>query len=413
MLQHQEEPSNAMVASPDYWARLANYILLYDQIVIPTGNLQIIPVLRIILGEDVFDELVRSKVIVLARFDQWFGYWGNGAGLSFFKVFDGPSRPLNAPNLATTFFKPLEITVDDILRITNPPSSIRRRNEIVRLLMDTVLAVPTERIAASLKEETHKDIMGSPYLRDFLSLRNSGRSLDALAGTGKNTVTVFNPHVPAEAYSVPEIRSLLRVAFENFLLSIGGHAQVTDITGDETTLGVIRGKAQRMGFPTEGDNAFAQIQKLSGVPDIGVAFSHKVITPRQILDLRHSRHAQSLRDWFSAGSPSETADETVRRYIESIGKPSWIESVPVKLFRFLATSSLSAIQPVVGAAASVIDACVLGKWFPSKSPRLFLEQAKVMLANSSGVQPPKTRGRDRNALCSCGSGKKLKKCCGR
>ena len=64
MLQHLERASDHMVASKEYWARLANYLLLYDQLVIPTGNLQILPVLRLMLGEAAFDQLVRTKGIV-------------------------------------------------------------------------------------------------------------------------------------------------------------------------------------------------------------------------------------------------------------------------------------------------------------------------------------------------------------
>ena len=76
-------PSDAMLASLDYWSRLANYILLYDQIIVPTGNLQVLPVLRLMLGEGVFDELVRNRAIVFARFNQWFCYAGNGVGIDF------------------------------------------------------------------------------------------------------------------------------------------------------------------------------------------------------------------------------------------------------------------------------------------------------------------------------------------
>lgn len=91
-----------MVESASYWASLANYILLYDQIVIPTGNLQILPVLRLILGEAVFDELVRSRGIVLARFDQWFGYVGTG-GINVFSMLADPMGPDRGPNLVTSF----------------------------------------------------------------------------------------------------------------------------------------------------------------------------------------------------------------------------------------------------------------------------------------------------------------------
>ena len=53
MLKNQEWASDMMVSTPDYWARLADYVLLYDQIVIPTGNLQILSVLRFMLGDEV------------------------------------------------------------------------------------------------------------------------------------------------------------------------------------------------------------------------------------------------------------------------------------------------------------------------------------------------------------------------
>ncbi|MCF5838367.1 hypothetical protein [Aeromonas veronii] len=84
VFQNMENVSDAMLQSDEFRSNLANYILLYDQIIIPTGNLQILPVLRNIFGEYIFDELVKSHIIVLARYDKWFGYIGNGGGLSFF-----------------------------------------------------------------------------------------------------------------------------------------------------------------------------------------------------------------------------------------------------------------------------------------------------------------------------------------
>ena len=255
--------------------------------------------------------------------------------------------------------------------------------------------------------------MGSPYLREFLALRNSGRSLDTLLGIGPDQVTVFSPHVPLEPNDSHEIRSVLRVAFENFLLSLGSHAEVNEITGDDATLSILRAKGQRLGYAPEGNRAFAQIQKISGVPDLGLAFASKQISPTQLLDLRYSKHAQALRDWFALGAPSSTEEETVRRYVETIGKAGWVDSLPAKILRFATASGLGAVEPISGAIASAADSFLLSKWFPGKSPRLFLKQAKVMLANTPVIQPPMMRGRDRNAPCSCGSGKKYKKCCGR
>ena len=163
MLKNQERPSDMMVGSASYWASLANYILLYDQIVIPTGNLQILPVLRLILGEAVFDELVRSKGIVLARFDQWFGYVGTG-GIIFYTAGADPTRPSSGPNLATSFFKPLDEAIDEALIATNPPSDSLRRTQIKNLLLDNVVLLPTTKILEGVnKISLGSNIVGVKY----------------------------------------------------------------------------------------------------------------------------------------------------------------------------------------------------------------------------------------------------------
>jgi hypothetical protein len=279
--------------------------------------------------------------------------------------------------------------------------------------MDNVVQLPTQQIASNLKDEVYRDVLGSPYLRDFLAMRNSGRSLDALAGIGAKQLTIFSPHVPADPTTNMEIRAVLRVAFENFALSLGAHSKATDITGDDATLSILRAKGQRLGYALEGDGAFTRIQDISGVPNIGYAFATKQLSARQLLDLRYSTHAQSLRDWFAVGSPSENAEDCIRRYVEGVGRPGWIDSLPSKVIRLAATTGIGALEPVGGAIAAGIDSFLLNKWFPSRSPRLFLRHASTVIAKTHAVPAPIMKRRGRNEQCSCGSGKKFKKCCGR
>ena len=216
-----ERISDAMIQSTEQWAQLANYLLMYDQIVIPTGNLQVLPMLRLMLGEEVFDELIQTRGIVLARYDQWFGYAGNGGGLVFFTVHENPDIPRHGPNIFSSYFKPVDEAIDVALAVTSPPSTSQRRSELKNLLMDNIVLLPTQQFADTLKDEAYRDILNSPYLREFLALRNAGRSLDNLVGLGPDKVTTFNPHIPAGADEIPEIRSVLRVAFENLLLMAG------------------------------------------------------------------------------------------------------------------------------------------------------------------------------------------------
>lgn len=406
-----------MVLSDSQWSALANYILLYDQIVIPTGNFLILPVLRIMLGDDVFEELLKNNVIVLARHDKWFSYIGNGGGLQFFSIGEGSSQDRNQQNLFHSYFAPMDEAIETALVTTAPISSRERKNQLANLLSEKVVPVCADIQPEAFRHETYHDVLGSPYLRDFLSLRNNGRSLDRLRGIAANQVRIYSPHHSTlDQQESPEITSLLRVAFENFVLGIGTDVQASEITGDDSTLALLKAKGQRAGAAIEGVNAFTRIQEIAGIPDIGVAFAKKELSAEQLLDLRESKHAKSFRDWVgSETGTDEKEGDIVRRYVESIGKPSLIERLPAKLLRFAVTTGASAINPILGGVTSAVDSLFLSKWFPGKPPRLFLEHAKsVLLKNEQkkAVPPPSMSGRNRNRPCSCGSGKKYKKCCG-
>lgn len=411
MLKSQELPSNMMVNTPAYWARLADYLLMYDQIVIPTGNLQIVSVLRYMLGDDVFPSLLESRSIVFSRFDQWFGYIGTG-GVVFFRAGKNPEVNQSFPNLATSHFLPFDEAIDTVFMAMNPPSTTEIKRRYKNLLIDSTVQLPTQSILEDARAEAYRDIQESPYLQNMMSIRNAGRSIDNLVGSKPDTVTVFNPHVPVEKNDTQEIRAVLHVVFENLLLGMSGHVQSSELTGDAPTFSVLQAKGQRLGFSPHGRSAFAQIQNISGVPDLGKAFGSKQISARQILDLRQSKHAQSFRDWLASGNPTATEDETLKRYVETIGKSSLVESLPAKILRFAITTGLGTLEPTSGVIATAADTFLLSKWFPGSNPRLFMRQAKVVITNSPVIRTPKMKGCDRNVPCSCGSGKKYKYCCG-
>lgn len=152
MIQSQERASDMMVNGPAYWARLADYLLMYDQVVIPTGNLQILSVLRFMLGDDVLLELLQTRTIVLTRFDQWFGYVGTG-GVVFFKVGDGPENKRLIPNLATSHFLPLDQAIDAAFMAMNPASTSVTRQQYKGLLLDHTAQLSTESLLEGLEQK--------------------------------------------------------------------------------------------------------------------------------------------------------------------------------------------------------------------------------------------------------------------
>jgi hypothetical protein len=413
VLQNLPEVSDAMLASNEVKRALANYILLYDQIFIPTGNLQILPVLRILLGEDIFDELVKNNVLVLARYDKWLWYAGNGGGLSCFSMTNEEER--HKFNLFFSYFKNLDECIDTALRTTTPIASANRSKALTNLLLDKVTPVTSNIKSETFKDETYKDISGSPYFRKFLNIRNNGRSLDKLKGIKPNQIRIYSPHTKEDN---SEIGAVLHAAFENFVLGIGSDLKVDEITGDDYSLSLLKAKGQRVGMPIEGQKAFAQIQEISGVPDVGLAFANNQITAEQLLDLRELKSAENFRKWLNTThQPQNSHEDIVNAFVESLGQTGFADSYLMKTLRLVTTTAIGLSNGSAGVAACWADTFWLNKLFPDKSPRLFLKQIKSVVVKSTDKEkvmsePPKQSGRDRNRPCSCGSGEKYKKCCG-
>lgn len=403
--------SDMMLASKKHKESLANYLLLYDQIVIPTGNLQVLPVLRMTLGDGLFDELVRQKEIVLVRYSRWFGYGGGGTGLVFFEIRDNPSLPKRGPNLSTSYFKPLDESIDIALASTNPQLGADRNVELRNLLLDNIIELPMGELQEQVPAETYSDILNSSYLRDLMSFGESAKSLDSLRGINSNQLTIYNPH-SALIEGRPEINSVLRIAFENFLLGIASFSSADTITSDSETFSLVKAKGQRYGRAMEGDEAFLKIQDISGVPNVGAYFSEGRISPQSILELRYSDSGVDFRNWFG-GVRAESVEEKLARYRNEISRRGWLDYAPVKLLRIAATSMIGLCGAAPGAVASVADSFLLEKWFSKKGPQLFMDDCKVMLEDSIPQFPRVIKGRDRNRPCACGSGRKYKRCHGR
>jgi len=206
--------------------------------------------LRTLLGEDVFDELVKNNVLVFARYDKWFSYAGKGLntqGLSFFSVADKNGR--NNSNLFHSYFAPLDECIDIALRTTTPIANTNRKKILTNLLLDKVVPVTTNIKPETFKDETYRDILGSPYFRQFLNFKNNGRTLDKLKGIKPNQMRMYSPHTNEDSSQNSEIWAVLHAAFENFVLGIGSDLKIDEITGDDYSLSLLKAKGQRVGMP--------------------------------------------------------------------------------------------------------------------------------------------------------------------
>lgn len=372
-----EKVLSVMMANSGIKIKLANYLLLYDQIVIPSGNLLIVQVLRQILGEGIFDDLIRNHIIIFARYSKWIGYAPRGLGLTIYSDRSNNKFPL----LSDAYFLSSEEAIDTVFRNGIIQTGIYRSSVLKPLILENTIDIDVDPWFRSLKDETHKDINESPYLREHLGFNRKGQKLNELKGIKNTQFRIHGLHTES-AIKKGAIDILLDVAFENFLLRFSSALDVSEITADSASLSLLRAKSCRAGIPTEQISSFVKIQGLENIPDIGTAFSHNQISIESILKLRESSSAIAFRAWLSQSAVNNNnAENILSNYMDTITAIPKIDSIPYKLLRFVGTSLASILGDnlnITSTAASLLDNFVLNKWFPNKSPRFFIEDIKSL-----------------------------------
>jgi hypothetical protein len=369
--------SNAILHATQLKMALVNRLVLYDQIVIPTGNLLILPVLRQWLGDRAVRNLLNDEIIVLSRYDQWFSYIGNGGGLQFFQIALGDTPGADRHNIATLTYAPLDEAAAEIIRLGVPATADFERPSLHRLLMDKIKPIALGQYAEKLRHETYTDIVNSPTLRSFFALRNT--NLDRLHGINPDQVTVEDVHRPGGVES-PEIAAVLRIAFENTLLTIASET-AGSLQGDLRAETVLKAKAERLRLGKPTLDGFLSVANLRGVPDIGAAVVAGTLDFDGLMRIREAPATARLRRWLRQVDPLQ-AEDVLRAFVDGIGQKSMIEQLPAKVLRLVTTTALGLIPNignVTGTLASFVDSFLLEKWFPGSAPHLLVDGFRTVV----------------------------------
>ena len=406
--------SDAIYASRILKESFINRLLLYDRIVIPTGNFVVLPVLRLWLGDRAVARLLREKVVVLARYDSWFSYMGNGRGLQFFKILPGDTPETKEHNIYTVNFAPIEEAVDKILEVGNPRVSDFEKPGLRKLLLDSAVPISLSQYQDHLKHETYTDILKSRDLRNFFAIRN--KHLDHLHGVNPDQVVAADFHHPRLGLEdKPELAAVLRIALENLILTLAADLGCS-IQGDLDSKAVLKAKGQRVGLADAQLDGFLSVSDLHDLPDVGHLFAAEELSFDALMTIREHRTTTDLRKWVHSLDPV-IREDVVKAYISSLREKAPVERLPAKTLRFLATTALGAI-PVIGTAtgalASFVDSFLIQKMFPGKLPGVLLDGFRTVVLQETQKHPIRPmKGNQRNEPCPCGTGRKFKKCCGR
>lgn len=405
--------SDAIYASKVLKASLANRLLLYDRLVIPTGNYLVLPVLRLWLGDRAVNRLLREDIVALARYDSWFGYIGNGGGLKFYKIGLGDTPESREHNIGTVTFAPIEEAIDKILEVGNPKLSDFEKPALRKLLLDKSIPIQISQYEEQLRRETYTDILKSSTLRSFFAIRN--RHLDHLHGIKPNEVVTANFHERRLGLDdKPEIGAVFKIALENLLLTLAADLNCS-IQGDLDSKAVLKAKGQRIGLADAQLEGFLSISDLHGLPDVGHLFAADELSFDALMEIREHRTTTDLRTWLNTLDPLGR-DDVVRAYVSGLRQKTPVESLPAKALRFIGTTALGAI-PGIGAVAGALggfaDSFLIQKLFPGKLPGILLDGFRTVVVQAADKHPVRRiKGSQRNEPCPCGSGRKSKRCCG-
>ena len=339
-------PGQNMLNEIDYWGRLIDYLLLYDQIIIPSGDLQIVYILRRMLGDVIFETLIRTEVIVLARFDSWFGYLDTGktGEIQYIVNYTPPAN--QSSKFLLNPFDPLDEVIEKALLLPmNPPTTRERRAALKNILLDNIKVLPSKDLLEMATKEASLDFEKSPLLQTYYNLKKNPFNNKKFNVENVTSVKLYKAHNTLKAKTFINIKSreitaTLRGVFENFQLCIGNHMNATTLVGDETSISILKAKGQRFGLVDARKDAFTQIKKLHNIPNLGEAFYLQKLVTAKILELRNSNEGVQFREWISKGSLSEHEAEILERYRIVLQEKHFLDKFPLKQIRFAAVTAM-------------------------------------------------------------------------
>jgi hypothetical protein len=340
--------------------QLIESLLLHPVVYVPTEDYLSLAVLVGTLGERPVIEMLDSKRLQFARLRGSLAYIGNGGGLKFYEMGgrNNPSAHCGPADQAIGWaLGGLNVAVKD-------PA-------LTRLALQATHEVVGTQISDAIQAETYKDVLQSEYLRAEFAIRNM--RMDHLAGIGPKDVRIYGG--PDEPIVGDEIDTLLMLAMANVELKLAERVGATDLATTSPIGHLLKGKRERAGG-REAAESFGELREIADIPDVGEAVLAGRVSVAEIIKLAESRDGMAFLTWFHENCRTDTKG-TAREYAALLKQVPQVQSVPIKVLRFLATAGIGLIPgggTIAGPVASAIDSFVLERMVHGASPKYFIEK---------------------------------------
>lgn len=383
-LDHTLRANSFFLTNPANRAHLANQLLLYDKVVIPTKDFGIVPILIYWFGPKDFERVLKSGAIYFLDRPSLLGYAGNGVGISGFIIQPSESRSFEWWQEA--LFGDMAKAIDIQLQYMCPFINRKQRSKLLMTIVEhsRPLQYDNDSFMKHIVHESYTDITLNPELSALVASlsRNPERiDLTRIPGVEPNQLKVL-----ATDHITTPVDLILRVADINMTLVMGAQSDKSDVFVPQGSESILKGKLTRAKVtPTALDN-FVSLLDLEDIPDPGVAVYAGELSLAEIWRIRQSCKSRKFRKWLRVADTGNARD-LEKMYVSSLGKKSFYEKLPTKIIRFAITKAADVLLPLSGTILDVADSFFVERWLRGYSPRLFLDQLRKI----QGLKVPRAR----------------------
>lgn len=377
-LTRTEERNSAFRANSANRAHLANQLLLYDRIVVPTNDFGIVPILINWFGLGHFKYTLESGSISFLRRIGLLGYAGNGNGICTFEIHPTSKKPFLWWQEA--LFGESERAIELQIRNMCPFVSQKERSALIDAIIGKtkLLQYSNELFKKDIVHESYTDIMKDNVLSSLsVELSGSAGSLDLtrLPSVSPKQLKVSRLDPIRDAADL-----VLRVAEINMDIMMSMIYGDCDLFTCEGAEQILRSKIERSSIPATVLEGFIKLLELNDIPDIGVVVASGQVPMSKILKLRTKRLSRKFRKWLRKAKP-EDARELEKLYIKSLGSSGMFQSLPMRFLRFAIVTTAGIFNLPAGTAVAGANSFFVEKWLKGYSPKLFLDRLRKLVKN--------------------------------
>lgn len=360
---------------------LANQLLLYDKIAIPTRDFGIIPVLIKWMGLNLFNEAIDSNTFYFLRVKDVVGYFGgDGDGIITFIAQRGKAKTWSWPQDA--MFGENNIAIEQQLRNFCPDISKQERESIIKNIISKskTLRNINNVYTKYIIDETYEDIKGDNKFSQYVFQKNgkdiNNEDFRKLEGIQKNQIRILHQ----EKIKDP-IDLLLQIAEINMILYFSTFIEGTDLFVPDGVEVLLKNKILRLGIEDNYLDNFIALLELKNIPNIGKAVQSGDFTLFDIWKIREKKQSKNFREWLRKASKQDEKN-IVKLYIASLEDKSLIQSLPLKVLRFAITAIAGLLNLPLGLTFGIGDSFFAEQWLKGYSPKLFLDELqKIKIDN--------------------------------